>query len=337
MKQLRNIDNCASQIDAAVGTHAFHNLHSVIVQQAGKTLLERYYRGNDSKRGHPLGVIEFSPTVLHDLRSVTKSIVSLLYGIALAAGKVAPPEAVLVTQFRDYGDLAADPARRQMTVAHALTMTIGTEWDEDAPYTGPWNSEIAMNMAGDRNRFILDRPLQHKPGSTWLYNGGTTALLSDLIERGSGQNLLSYAKEALFQPLGIADVEWVCESDGRFAAASGLRLLPRDLAKIGRLILQQGKWEGEQVVPASWLQQSFEPQASIDENFSYGYQWWLGRFLESDGHPWIAGNGNGGQRLIVLPHLDLVVVIMTGNYDQPDQSDIPVALMRDIILPAVTA
>ena len=322
------------EVDRRIADGRFAGLHALVVRQAGRTVLERYYRGRDFSWGRDLGEIDFAPAVLHDLRSVSKSVVGLLYGIALAEGWVPGPDAPLLDSFPDYRDLAAEPARRDWQVRHALTMSLGTEWDESAPYTGPENSEIAMEMAPDRYRFILDRPLREAAGAVWRYNGGATALLADLIYRGTGRDLLDYGREKLLQPLGIQASEWISGSNGRAAAASGLRLAAPDLARLGELLLQDGAWAGRQIVPADWLRQSLTPQLAIDGEFAYGFQWWLAGFLGPD-RPWIAAHGNGGQRLIVLPHANLVMVCFTGNYDQPAQAELPIALMRDIVLPIV--
>ena len=291
----------AEQIDRRVADGDFAGLHAVLVQEAGAPVLERYYAGQDYRWGEDLGEIAFAADKLHDLRSVSKSIVGLLYGIALGDGLVPPPAAALLDSFPDYGDLAADAARRRWRVRHALTMSLGTEWDESAPYTGPENSEIAMEMAPDRFRFILERPLAGEAGATWTYNGGATALLAELIRRGSGRNVHDYARERLFAPLAIDASEWILGSDGQPAAASGLRLSTPDLGKIGELVRQHGVWRGARIVPADWLAQATTPQITIDDEFAYGYQWWLGTFL-GPSRPWLAAHGNGGQRLLVLPH-----------------------------------
>ncbi len=124
------------------------------------------------------------------MRSVTKSIVGLLYGIALATGLAPPPEAKLVEQFLEYPDLSTDLARQRLTVGHVLTMTLGTEWDEmTIPYTDQRNSEIAMDRAADRYRYILERPVVEPPGLHWMYNGGATALLARLTAKGTGRPL----------------------------------------------------------------------------------------------------------------------------------------------------
>jgi CubicO group peptidase (beta-lactamase class C family) len=162
--------NVAERLDDAVRRGELPNLHAVVARH-GKLVLERCYAGPDERWGQPLGRVTFGPEVKHDIRSVSKSIVGLLYGIALAEGRVPALDQPIIDRFPAYPDFAADPARRRMTIAHALTMTLGTEWDETLPYSNPRNSEIAMDMAADRYRFVLDRPLIAAPGSRWVYNG----------------------------------------------------------------------------------------------------------------------------------------------------------------------
>jgi CubicO group peptidase (beta-lactamase class C family) len=326
----------ADRLDRAVQAGELPNLHAVVVARNGKLVLERYYEGADERWGEPLGTVAFGPEVRHDLRSVSKSIVGLLYGIALSEGRVPALDQPIVDHF-PYPDLAADPERRRMTVAHALSMTLGTEWDETLPYTDPRNSEIAMEMAPDRYRFVLDRPIVAEPGSRWTYNGGTTAVLAHLIAEGADMPLHDYAQEKLFEPLGITDTEWVPGTNGEPAAASGLRMCPRDLARIGQLVLVRGRRGERQLVPADWLEASFEPRMPSADELAYGYQWWLWpRESRADGRRWMAGFGNGGQRLTIMPHLDLVVVVMAGNYNQPDAWQLPATIIAEILIPALT-
>lgn len=323
------------KIDAGVREGRFQNLHGVVVVRGGKLVLERYYAGEDERWGRPRGRVVFDADTLHDLRSVSKSIVSLLYGIARAEGKAPPLDAPLVDQFPEYPELAEDPMRRRMTVAHALSMMLGTEWNERLPYTDPRNSEVAMEQADDRYRFVLDRPMTAEPGTQWIYNGGATAVVGRLVAKGSGRTLLAYAEDKLFGPLGISEVEWVRGRDGEYAAASGLRLRPRDLAKIGQLVLNDGRWGEAQIVPADWLEQSFRTHARL-ERINYGYQWWLDP-KGPNGPRWIAGFGNGGQRLWINPGLDLVVVVTAGNYNRREAWKLPVAIITEIVLPGLQA
>lgn len=322
-----------AKIDQAHKAGELDGLHAVLIIFKGEILAEKYFSGDDKRWGQSLGVRQFGPDSLHDLRSVTKSVLGLLYGIALHEGLVPGLDESLVEQFPQYADLAADPARRKMTVRHALSMQMGTEWSEALPYSDARNSEIAMELADDRYRFVLDRPLVHAPGERWIYNGGATALIGHFIATGSGMSLEAFAEEKLFKPLGIAEFDWIKGSDGVPSSASGLRLNIHDLAKIGRLVLQDGVWDGRQVVPKDWIDQSLTPQAQPDETIRYGLFWWLGP--EGDPPSWVAGFGNGGQRLMVAKHSGLMVVVFTGNYDKPDAWKLPVKLIVEFAVPAL--
>jgi len=317
----------------AVEAGELAGLHSVLVIHRGEVLAEKYFAGGDERRGRYLGRVQHRPQSLHDLRSVTKSVTGLLYGIALAEGLVPELNESVVAQFPEYPDLAGDEARQAILVRHALTMTMGTEWNEDLPYTDPRNSEIAMEMARDRYRFVLDRPMEREPGEKWDYNGGATAIIARLIAKGTGKPIDVFAKEKIYSPLGIDEFEWVKGRDGEPSAASGLRLRIGDLAKIGTMILDGGRWQGRQVVPEEWLSASFTPQTSAVSGLRYGLFWWLG----PEGSPptWVAGFGNGGQRLSVSQVSQLVVVVFAGNYNQPDAWKVPYKVIVDHVLPAI--
>lgn len=317
-------------------------MHGVLIARGGKIALERYLEGVDESWGRSLGRVAFAPDTLHDLRSVTKSIVGLVYGIALAEGKVPAPDQPLFSAFPEYPDLAADPRRARLTIAHVLTMTLGTEWNENLPYTNPANSEIAMERAPDRYRFILDRPIVEEPGAKWIYNGGASALLGRIIAKGVGQSLPAFAEAKLFTPLGIPSFGWASGQDGEPSAASGLRLRPRDLVSIGQLIIDGGKRDGRVIVPAAWLEASMRGIVPMGDGQSlrYGYQWYIGEetFDGAAGRRTarvIIANGNGGQRIFVMPDLQLVVATTAGNYNQRGQSQPPLTVLRDVALPGI--
>jgi CubicO group peptidase (beta-lactamase class C family) len=177
----------------------------------------------------------------------------MIYGIALAGGKVPPPEAKLYDQFPEYADLVHQPGRDRITFAQVLSMTLGTEWDElTIPYGDPRNSAMAMELSLDRYRFVLDRPIVGEPGVIWIYNGGATALLGRLITKGTGVKLPDYALRVLFDPLGLGPTEWPNGLQGEAHAASGLRMRappfcalarwcsPAVLGRVGRLYHRPG-------------------------------------------------------------------------------------------------
>ena len=327
----------AEQLDKAVRNGEFRNLHALVVIRHGKLVLERYYAGPDERLGDALGSVRFAPHVKHDLRSSSKSVVSLLYGIALGEGIVPAIDEPLIDHFPMYRDLAANPQLARIKVRHALTMTLGTRWNENVPFNDPRHSEIVMYSAADSNRFVLEQPVVEAPGTRWDYNGGTTQLLGALITRGSGTSLLDYAREKLFEPLSIQDVEWIGTAQSDAAAASGLRLRPRDLAKIGQLVLNAGRWNDRQLVPARWLEQSLQshvrtPPMNDEGEYTCGYQWGLVKMNGNHQRRIFALPGNGGQRLTIIPELQLVVVIMAGNYNQQGQGQMPTDLMKRIVM-----
>ena len=315
-------------------------LHTLLVSQGGRLVTEHYGRGEDEAWGRPLGTITFAPLVLHDLRSVSKSVVGLLYGIALAGGKVPPPEAKLYDQFPDYADLAKQSGRDRLRIHHVLSMTLGLEWDElTIPYGDLRNSENAMEAAPDRFRFILERSIVGEPGVKWSYCGGATAILGRLIAKGSDEKLHDYARRVLFDPMGFGPSEWSVGNDGEPHTASGLRLPPRDMLKVGQIALAGGVWNGKELVPAAWAERTTAPVVAIDRNRSYGYHWYIGDVIV-DAPPralhWVGGIGWGGQRLFAFPALDLVVAMNCGNYSKSglEQSRINAVVLYEVVLPS---
>jgi len=336
MPALAASSDTAERLAALVQSGKAPGLHALLLSQRGKLVFEHYGQGPDERLGAPLGDVVFGPDVLHDLRSVSKSVVGLAYGIALADGKVPPPEAKLYAQFPEYADLAAQPGRDKLTIHHLLSMTLGFDWDElTIVYGDPRNGETAMEAAPDRYRFILERPIIGEPGVKWTYCGGATALLGRLIARGTGETLPAYCRRVLFDPLGFGPSDWRVGHDGEPRAASGARLLPRDLVKIGQLMLAGGSWNGRSVVPTDWVTRVTTPVVPISFGRHYGYHWYMGDFATAQPLHWFGGVGWGGQYLFVVPARDLVVVIHCGNYQRSgqEQTAVMLALMRDVVLP----
>ena len=333
-----------ARLDQFVATGG-KNIHGVIVARGGRIALERYFESEDETWGKTLGRVRFASDTLHDVRSISKSIVALVYGAALAEKKVPPPSEPLFTQFPEYADVFdADERRKRLTIEHALTMTLGTAWDEVIPWNDPANNERAMEVAPDRYRYILERPVVEEPGQRWVYTGGATTLVARIVMRGTGRGLHEYARAALFDPAGLGPTEWINPrdlwgiGDGEPAAASGLRMRPRDLARIGQMLLDGGKAGERQIVPAAWLEDSFKPAARINDRRQYGYHWYVGDlpYAGPEGQRqarWIAAVGNGGQRLIVFPELELVAVTTAGNYNL--RTRVSEDLIAEVVLPSL--
>ena len=323
-----------SNLDAGFAAGDYEGLHGFLAVRHGKLAVERYFDGSDEFWGKPLADPNHGPALLHDCRSISKSIVGLLYGIALHDGMVPPTHVKLADVMPDYADLLDDPLKRRITVGHVLSMRMGIDWHEHFSYADPENGEIRMEEAADRYRYILGLPMASRPGAKWVYSGGATAILGYLIERGTAARLEDYARDRLLGPLGIESFEWILGSDGRAAASSGLRLTARDLARIGQMVLDRGLWNARRVVPAGWIATAMKPRAFVETGLRYGYQWWLGN-LVATGKPWSAAFGNGGQRLFIIPSLNMLVVVFAGNYNADDQWKMPVKLMAKIVIPGV--
>jgi CubicO group peptidase (beta-lactamase class C family) len=305
-------------------------------------VLESYFEGDDQirdEKGRPhFERIAFSAERSHELRSVSKSIVGLLYGIALRDGKVPPLDEPLLDQFPRYADLPDLSQRRRLTIRHAFTMTLGIDWNEEISYDDPRNGQTAMDRAADPYRYVLEQPIVAVAGGRWIYCGGATALIGKILENGTKQTLHDYARAVLFDPLGIGPTQWRVGPNGERNFAAGIGMRPRDLARIGQMLLGAGKVGEQQIVPADWLEASFKPQVTIRDRGAYGYHWYLGEsvFNVVDGprrEPWMAAMGNGGQRLYVLPRLDLLVVITAGNYNRRDQGTPPNRVLTEVVLP----
>lgn len=319
----------------SIRSHPEFNVHAVLIERDGRLVYEQYFSGRDERRGQPLGVVTFTPDTLHDLRSVTKSVVSALIGIAKNSGAIASLETPLLDYFPEYADLQV-AERRAITIRHALSMSAGLEWNEDLPYTDPKNDETVMDRSPDPVRYVLGRPIVDAPGTVWKYNGGTTQVLGAILERATKQPLADYARDTLFTPLGIATFEWI-GSNGKPSPASGLRLRPRDLAKFGSLYLHNGQWNGRQVVPREWVQESTRRQLTFpgQQVGGYAYQWWHACYATPSGVIEVpTAVGNGMQRIFILRAQRTVVTVLSGRYNDRSLNP-PERLLLDFVIPAL--
>jgi CubicO group peptidase (beta-lactamase class C family) len=316
------------------------DVHSVVIIRHGRLVFEQYFSGYDEPWGQDGGQHTFDATTKHDMRSASKSVISLLVGIAIDRKLIANADEPVVKFFPEYADVKS-PGWDQITLRHLLTMSSGMQWDENRGWTDPKNDEPHLGVEADPIRYILSKPVAKSPDALRTYNGGSTDLLGNALERVSGKPLEAFAHEVLFQPLGIIDLEWMnYPRNGKVSAAAGLRLRPRDAAKIGQLILGHGAWNGKQIVSADWIAESVRPRFQAIGYFSglffYGHQWWLGRSISGDTEAkWIAATGSGGQRIFIVPDRDLVVMTTSGQYFRAHQGDGALDMLTNFILPSV--
>ncbi|WP_411822683.1 serine hydrolase domain-containing protein [Leptospira sp. 'Mane'] len=309
-------------------TEESSRLHSLVIERHGKLVAEIYRNGKDRPlnvrygfRFPFTGESHFDMQTLHDVRSISKSVVSLLFGIAIDKGLVTDIDSSVLASFPELADLESIQ-HSSVTWRHLLTMSSGLDWDE-------WghgfltSDEARLFWKTDLVRFVFDRPMRESAGKKFNYNGGGTSVLAEILIKKTGKSLSELAEEWLFLPLGINEYEWATDRYGRALAFGGLRLRPRDMLKLGRLVLNQGVWDKKQIVPKTWIADSLKSQISTDitilsgngSKVKYGYQWWTGEtHLPNRTVSWQFALGNGGQRIYIVPELDLVVVTTAGEY-----------------------
>jgi CubicO group peptidase (beta-lactamase class C family) len=297
----------------------YTGIDSMVVVRHGRLLAEGYFNG-------------YGRETLHDLRSTGKSFTSALTGIAIQQGLLAvnDPIGQHIPQFSSHDNMNA--RKQSIQVYHLLNMNSGLECDDWDP--GSRGNQENMYDARDWVGFILDLPMSSDPGTVAAYCTGGVVVLGYIISQRSGMALDAYAQTWLFGPLGIRDSGWRRAPDGSATGGGGLRLRPRDAAKLGQLYLDGGTWNGARVVPESWVQQSQQRVNRLGTD-DYGFLWWKRTFRRGvDLVDSYYTSGNGGNYVFVLPSLDLVVVFTGSNYNSRLGTQ-PYAVMIDRVLPAV--
>ena len=308
-----------SRVIERVIDQEYGHIESLLVLQDGELVVEEYFFQYDREQPHRIN-------------SCTKSVASLLLGIALANHPDVDVGQPVISFFPEYEALQT-PETEAMTLGHALTMTAGFAADEDSEEVDDWV------------RSLLSRPLQAKPGSTFYYDNGCTNLICGVIQRLERKAVHHYAEEFLFAPLGITAYRWEIHDNGMAECASGLELRPRDMAKIGLLVLNDGMWQGRQIVPAEWIRLSTRPHVVESEYYDYGYQWW---YRSNDKKPWwkersvqvskepdlFTAMGAGGQFITVIRERNMVVVTTASDYGEHDDwlSKIPMIVERIVVI-----
>lgn len=321
-----------SAMDAAVQSGEFGRITSVLISQRGQLVHEAYYAGDVD--------------TLRDTRSATKTITGMLIGQAIARGEMPGVEARL---FESLGDPVAahpDPRKQAITLHDLLTMTSVLECND-------WNqfsrgNEERMYTIEDWTQFALDLPVRGIPpweppakdrphGRAFSYCTAGVFLLGRVLEQASGRSVEAFARENLFEPLGIESARWLHSPLGHAQTGGGLRLRSRDLLHLGELYANGGRWNGEQIIPRDWVTASVRPYVRIDERNEYGYLWWLSE-VELDGRTVAVRymSGAGGNKVYVLPEAGLVVVVSSENFGRSDAHTLSDRLMVEHVLDAFT-
>ncbi len=310
-----------AEMEAYIGLWEWaDDMTSLLVVHEGYLVYENYF-GNASREDE-----------LQPIQSITGCVTSILIGIAIAQGYIGSVHDYVLDYFPNHTFENMDAWKETMTIDHLLAMKSGLPWgDYRYAFDSPTSDYFNMTHTDDWVEWLLDRPMEYPPGEYWLHNTGATHLLSAIITVATGMNTSVFAEEYLFSPLGITDFEWLNDPQGAAMGGYDLYLRPRDMAKIGFLYLHGGVWEGQIIVPYSWVAASLTayhtivPAAALSHG--YGYQWWT--------HPRIgafAAHAFFGSRIFVIPGYNLIMVL-TGNAHDINQHSI----LENYIMPSLPA
>ena len=288
-----------------------YDMHSVTIVRHGYLVMDA-------------AIYPFDQGSKHHMHSSTKSIMSALIGIAIEQGHIESVELPVLSFFPNRTAANIDADKEAMTLKDLLTMASGLDCRDS--YLYHWRGLYQMMQTDDWIQFMLDLPMEEPPGTRFEYCNGASFLLSAIIQETSGMKAAAFAEAHLFGPLGISDVVWPDNPQGITIGWGELRMRPQDMAKIGYLYLNEGHWDGQQIIPADWVADSTRRQIAATFTSGYGYQWWV------SGDDIYLAWGFGGQYIIVAPELDLVVVF-TSNL-KGDESTIPLGLLHDFVIPA---
>ncbi len=264
---------------------------SLLVQRNGTLVAEEYFHGSTADS-------------LHDVRSVTKSVVAILTGLAIREGFIPSVNEPVGTYLAEVVD-SIRPELARVPIRQFLTMSSGLDWHEldgGRSYNEWWQSD-------DMIQFVVDLPMVHPPGARFIYNTGASHLLSVILTQATGMPTLDFARENLFNPMEFSGSSWLQENRGYYAGGMGLGITARDMVKLGQMFLDGGVYRGRRIVPESWVRESVTPwiltAGAVTYGQEYGYLWWIG---EGAGRDFYFANGYGGQFILVDPDLELVVV-----------------------------
>lgn len=288
-------------------------LDSLIVVRNGYILTELYRYPN-------------APGIPHSVNSVTKSFISTAFGIAQDRGLVGGVNKKILDYFPEYDEREADPRKKDLTVSDFLTMRTGQNWNENnvANIENSFDMMIASDNWID---LIINTPMMMNGGTAFDYNSGASHVISAILDRAAG-GTEAFVREALFEPLGISGYRWKKDPQGIPAGGYGLALRSEDLARLGFLFLNDGRWDGRQIVSKRWVREATRPRTkttgSFNSSWEYGYQWWIDP--ERNSH---SAQGYGGQYIFVVPKLDLVIVT-TANIDYRRGAELMSMIMSEI-------
>lgn len=286
-------------------------LHSLIVIRHGYVVAEAYR--------YP-----YAADTRHIMNSVTKSFTSTAIGIAIHEGLIKGVHERVLPFFQGRYDIAPDARRDRLTIEDLLTMRSGFNWNDNAPTGYSFNGLVSSD---DWTRFALSAPMLLKPGQVFDYNTGNSQILMGILNKATDGKAEAYTREKLLEPIGIRDATWLKDPTGLVAGGHGLGMTGEDLARLGFLFINDGRWENRQIVPRDWVKTAVIPRTvskgDFNRGYSYAYHWWI-----MDRNVYTA-QGYAGQMLFVFPEKDLIVVT-TASLDYRAYQSIYEMLLKDI-------
>lgn len=307
----------------------FKEIHSILIYKDGKLVLEEYFPGHKYQwdgPNHHGEWVTWDRSTPHHMMSATKSITSACIGIAIDKGFIESVQQPISDYLPEYQHLFTD-GKDKITIEHLLTMTSGLEWDEwRAPLSSSENDLVGLWVhCEDPIECILERPLKADPGTKFTYSGGNMVLLGEIIRNAAKMTIDTFSEKYLFELLGTDSSNWAQRfENGVIYAGGGLVITPRDMIKIGVTYLNNGIWNGKQIVSRHWVEKSatsfggnigIKVPGEDSDRSGYSYSWWVDQFSHSGKtiNAYHAG-GWGGQKIMVIPELNTVVVFTGGNY-----------------------
>jgi len=294
----------------------FPNVYSLLVVRHGYLVYGKYYNGMSEDDANPV-------------YSVTKSVMSALTGIAKRDGLITSTDQKLSDLFPNYFTQTDDLRKNDITIKNVLTMTGGLE-SIDSDY-------YSYFMSPDFLSYVLQKPLTDKPGDKFVYNTGLTHFLSAIISEQAGISTKDFADEYLFSKIGISVDNWQSDNAGINIGGFGINMKPADMVKFGYLYLHNGLWDGDQVIPEEWIKESTQKQISAGDDVDYGYLFWLQTIRDStNGREFFTyrAAGSGGQYIMVIPDLDMVVVITADDNLTSIDGANTLDIITDYVIPA---
>ena len=317
----------------SIKTADFGDIHSILIYRKGKLVLEDYFALEGNISGSFVNETYRKRT--HQLSSVTKGILSLVTGIAIEQGYVSDVDEPILNYLSQYSNSFSED-KKQIQIKHLLTMTSGWDWNQ---FNYSWNDKRndAANIykCEDVVKYFLERPINAKPGMKFNYTNGEPTVLGVVLRNACNMEVDKYSELHLFNPLGITEYQWSRYPDGSLETDGGLKLISRDLLKIGILMLNDGSWNGKQIISKNWVSESTKSRISLSKQRGYGYYWnEMNYKFRGKSESAICIPGDGGQFLAIFPPLDMVIAFTAGIYDK-DPTKMYWEIINENILPTL--